>query len=120
MFDILRTYGIPDLFIVILKIIILGTIISLAFSYGGDDIGVVSIGAIVTAYGALSCKYHKDQSKPGVCIKTLITGAVIGAISTWVCMVIGSIIADQSGYVIGIIIGITVALRLAPIVTSKI
>ena len=46
MFDMLRPYGMSDLVITVLKIIILGAIISLAFSYGGDAVGVVVIGAV--------------------------------------------------------------------------
>jgi hypothetical protein len=123
MFCMLRARGFSDLAIIVLKIIIFGTIISLAFSYGGDNVGVVTIGAIVAAYGAIRHKMHQNEEehKPtcSICFKTLILNAVIGGFSTWICMLIGAFIAGESGYVIGIIVGITVALKISAMMCKK-
>ncbi len=112
-----------DLFMVIVKIIIFGAIISLAFSHGNDNLGVIAIGAVVTAYAGYRCAAkHSDEHKKdcGLCLKTTVIGGVIGGISTWIFMVIGSVVAGDTGYILGIIIGITVALRVAPKLYKKV
>lgn len=112
-----------DLFMVIIKIIIFGAIISLSFSHGNDNLGVIAIGAVVTAYAGYRCAAkHSDEHKKdcGLCLKTTITGGVVGGISTWIFMVIGSVVAGDTGYILGIIIGITVALRVAPKLYKKV